>query len=104
MFVWVKDLITGIKSRLVGTLLVLDEEGNVLIGPDKNVKEAGDAHNTISQRLARMRLNGSKIGCVGCAILTWIQNHWPFNMPGDHCTMALSPDSHGIQEVETPDA
>ena len=84
------NLWAAIKQRLVGTALVLDEEGNVIIGEDPAVPAAGNAHYTISQRLAEMRERGMKIGCVGCKILTWIQNHWPFSIPGDHCTLAMN--------------
>ena len=83
----------GIKQRLYGEAIVLDEAGNVLLGTDPTIPAAGNPHYTISQRLAEMRERGSKVGCIGCKILTWIQNKI-FRISGDHCTAALS----GVQE------
>ena len=83
-------LVSYLKRVIVGEAIVLDEACNVVIPEDESdVPDAGNPHNTISQRLAQMRVRGSKIGCVGCKALTWVQNHWPFNIPGDHCTKAL---------------
>ena len=102
-----KTIWLGIRQRLVGTALVLDEEGNVLLGGNLTAPAGGNAHYTISQRLAEMRKNGSNVGCVGCKILTWIQNHWPFSVPGDHCDGALSGmpwsiDSVGMNKPSVP--
>lgn len=78
------------KKVVFGTLIVLDEEGNILLPstPDGGTY-AQNGHSTISQRLAKMRQNGSKVGCVSCKALTWVQNRL-FRTPGDHCTDALA--------------
>lgn len=80
---------TEIKVRIIAILLALDELGNVILGPSKGTPCAGNPHYTISQRLAEMRTEGRRVGCVGCAILTWIQNK-VFGDPGDHCTNAMA--------------
>lgn len=74
-------------------LLWLDEGCNVLIVPAfrKIVKlppSAGNAHYTVSQTLAELRERKSAVGCLGCAILTLIQNKL-FKKEGDHCTQAM---------------
>jgi hypothetical protein len=81
-----KDIEDGIAQRAIGELLVADEGLNVALGTG-SVPGAGNPHFTVSQRLAEMRANGSKVGCIGCAILTWIQNR--LGWPGDHCTDAM---------------
>ena len=91
-------MLKWLKNFIHGTLITLDEEGNVILGTDSSIPQAGDPHCTISQRLAKMRQGGSTTGCVGCDILTWIQNKI-FRIPGDHCTQALEVDSNGVQEV-----
>ena len=84
------SIVSYLKRVVLGEAIVLDEAGNVIIPEGKDpVPDAGNPHNTISQRLAQMRNDGSKIGCVGCAALTWIQNKI-FKVPGDHCTNALA--------------
>ncbi len=77
------------KRVLFGELIVLDEAGNVLI-PDSNKEDSyvQNGHITISQHLARLREEGSKVGIIGCKTLTWVQNKI-FRIPGDHCTNSL---------------
>jgi hypothetical protein len=82
-------ILSYLKRIVIGEAICLDEAGNVLLPEEyKDVPDAGNPHNTISQRLAQMRANGSKIGCVGCKVLTWVQNKI-FSIEGDHCTNAL---------------
>jgi hypothetical protein len=82
-------IISYLRNLFMGTLIALDEEGNVILPSAKDdVPDAQNPHNTISQRLAQMRIRGSKVGCYGCAALTWIQNKI-FRICGDHCTNAL---------------
>lgn len=84
------SIVSYVKRVLLGEAIVLDEAGNVLIPEGKDpVAFAGNPHTTISQRLAQMRLRGSRIGCIGCKTLTWIQNKI-FSISGDHCTNALA--------------
>lgn len=71
----------------------LDEGLNVFIVPWFRLlmvlpPAAGNAHYTVSQTLAELRSNGSRTGCIGCKILTWVQNKI-FRIPGDHCTQAM---------------
>lgn len=80
---------TYVKKVLYGEAVILDEAVNVLI-PSVDSGDSFDqnAHSTISMRLAKMKNNGSKIGLIGCKILTLIQNKI-FRISGDHCTDAL---------------
>ena len=71
----------------------LDEGANVIVVPFfrlfmKLPPSAGNAHYTVSETLAELRERESKTGCIGCAILTWIQNKI-FRISGDHCTQAM---------------
>ena len=77
------------KTRILAVLIAIDELGNAILGPVPGDPAAGNPHYTISQSLAEMRSEGRRIGCVGCAILTWIQNKI-FNISGDHCTNAMA--------------
>lgn len=77
------------KSRIVAVLIAIDELGNAILGPSPYAPCAGNAHYTISQRLAEMRNGGRRIGCIGCRILTFLQNKI-FGIAGDHCTNALA--------------
>lgn len=81
-------ILSYLKQVFLGEAIVLDEAGNVLLPPEKGIPDSGNPHNTISQRLAQMRNKGSRIGKMGCAALTWVQNSI-FHLPGDHCTNAL---------------
>lgn len=81
-------MLTALKHRLIAVLLCLDELLNVLLGPSPGTAAAGNPHYTVSQRLAEMRDEKRRIGCVGCALLTWIQNKI-FRITGDHCTAAM---------------
>lgn len=81
-------MFANIKKRLLGIAIAEDEALNAAIGPDPNCPAAGNPHYTVSQRLAEMRERGSRIGCVGCKILTWIQDHI-FDISGDHCKGAM---------------
>ena len=95
---------TRIKQSLGGyifnILLDLDEDANVFfIGiivvilkvlNHKTVPAAGNAHYTISQTVAEMRTNGSKVGCVACDVLTKIWSLWIKTLNYDHCTDAMS--------------
>lgn len=79
-----------LKRISLGEAIVLDEAANVLLPEGSNsVPDAGNPHNTVSQRLAQMRQRGSKFGCLACILLTLIQNKL-FDIPGDHCTNALA--------------
>ena len=90
------------SSFIRNVLLWIDEGANVflvaLLGLFFNIPAPaeGNAHYTVSQVLSEMRKNGSKVGCIGCAILTWIQNKI-FRISGDHCTQAMD----GVPENET---
>ncbi len=75
-------------SRLLAVLIAIDELGNAILGPSPYAPCAGNAHYTVSQRLSEMRSQGRRVGCIGCAILTWIQNKI-FGISGDHCTNAM---------------
>ena len=86
MSVW-----SNVKTRLFGIAVAEDEALNAALGPEAGVPASGNAHFTVSQRLAEMRERGSKIGCTGCKILTIIQNKI-FGIPGDHCTNSMSGD------------
>lgn len=77
-----------IKNRIIGTLLVLDEEGNVLWGRSSETTSAGNPHETISDRLYWMRLRGSKFACVFCKFLTWCSNILGVKTE-DHCKQAV---------------
>jgi hypothetical protein len=83
------SIFSYIKRVIIGEAICLDEAGNVIIPAVDPVPDAGNPHNTISQRLAQMRNKGSKVGCYGCKALTWISNKI-FQVPGDHCTNALA--------------
>lgn len=78
------------KTRVLAVLIALDELGNAVLGPVKGTPAAGNPHFTISQRLAEMRDEKRRVGCIGCRLLTWFFK--PFN-PGienyDHCTEAM---------------
>ena len=76
------------EKRILDFLIAEDEALNALLGPG-SVPAAGNPHFTISQRLAEMREDGSKVGIEGCEILTWAQNNI-FHVPGDHCTIAMN--------------
>lgn len=78
----------SLKSRFVAVLIAVDELGNAILGPSPYAPCAGNAHYTVSQRLAEMRDKGRRLGCIGCKILTWIQNRF-FDISGDHCTNAM---------------
>lgn len=78
----------SLQTRVLAVLIAVDELGNAILGPSPGTPAAGNAHYTISQRLAEMRLEHRRVGCIGCAALTWIQNKI-FRIPGDHCTEAM---------------
>lgn len=86
-----------IRSILFGTLIVLDEEGNVLAGADPQAANAGNPHYTISARLDEMRSHGSKIAAWACVILTWISNRLGYPTK-DHCADAMSGMPQSIKE------
>ena len=84
----------SVGEYFLGILKWLDEGLNVIIigligffveipAPDED-----DAHATVSQVLAELRERGVPAGCIGCKVLTWIQNKI-FRVKGDHCTQAL---------------
>ena len=72
-----------IERFAVNILLVLDETGNVLTG--------GAPDETMSQRLARARRDGTgrvrAFATASCAVLTWIGQR--LGATEDHCTWAL---------------
>ena len=85
-----------IRTRILAVLIAIDELLNAILGPVPGVPLAGNPHATVSQRLAEMRAEGRRVGCVGCRLLTLVFR--PFN-PGvpnyDHCQQAMAgfPDS-----------
>ena len=79
----------SIKQRILAALIAIDELGNVILGPVPGIPASGNPHYTISQRLAEMRADHRRVGCIGCAVLTWAQNKI-FRIPGDHCTEAMT--------------
>ena len=85
-----------LRSRVLAILIALDELTNAVLGPVKGTPAAGNPHYTVSQRLAEMRAEGRRVGCIGCRMLTLVFR--PFN-PGipnyDHCQQAMAgfPDS-----------
>lgn len=93
-----KKIWQGIKDRIFGTLLVLDEEGNVLWGKDPKVPNAGNPHYTISERLDEMRNNGSKFACVFCKILTWIAQKIFRSKVKDHCANSMEGMPQDVEE------
>lgn len=78
----------AVKARIVAILIAVDELGNAILGPSPGTPCAGNPHYTISQRLSEMRNENRRVGCIGCKILTWIQNRF-FDISGDHCTIAM---------------
>jgi hypothetical protein len=82
-------ILIALKVRFLAILIAIDELGNAILGPVPDTPAAGNPHFTISQRLAEMRTEGRRVGCIGCAILTWIQNA-VFGITGDHCTNAMA--------------
>lgn len=82
------------KQFLLDIVIWLDEGVNViLIGilglfVKIPVPSEGNPHYTVSQVLGFLRQRGERIGCIGCHILTWVQNHI-FRITGDHCAQAL---------------
>lgn len=87
MRIW-KNISVGIRNRVLGTLLCLDEEGNVLWGKSDETPSAGNPHETISDRLYWMRKRGSKFACIFCKVLTIISN-WLEVKTSDHCATAI---------------
>lgn len=87
MSLW-KSINIGLRNRLLGTLLCLDEEGNVLWGKSNETPSAGNPHETISDRLYWMRKRGSKFACVFCKVLTIVSNLIGFPT-SDHCQQAV---------------
>jgi hypothetical protein len=82
---------SNIKARFFGVAVAEDEALNAALGPDKKIPAAGNAHFTVSQRLAEMRQRGEKIGCIGCAILTFLFKPFNLNVKNyDHCQQAMS--------------
>ena len=77
-----------LKKVAYGEGVVLDEAINVAV-PGSKEPDDQNPHNTISQRLAQMRANGSKSATIACAVLTWIANKI-FRVKGDHCTNAVA--------------
>jgi hypothetical protein len=78
-----------IKTRIYGLAIVADEGLNVLIGKDKaDVPLAANPHATLSQRVAQMRAEGSKLGCWACTALTKIFRAFG-SKTTDHCADAL---------------
>lgn len=81
---------------LYNMLIWLDEGLNVFFVPIFRLclrlpPAGGNAHYTVSQTLAELRERGSKFGCVGCRVLTWIFKKLPPKKPGDydHCASAM---------------
>jgi hypothetical protein len=78
------------KTRIIAILIAIDELGNAILGPVKGIPAAGNAHFTISQRLAEMRQQHRRVGCIGCAILTFIFRWFNQNIKNyDHCHEAM---------------
>ena len=81
-------LIDQVSKIYIKTHFRLDEAINVAV-PGSKEPDDQNPHNTISQRLAQMRANGSKSATIACAVLTWIANKI-FRVKGDHCTNAVA--------------
>ena len=82
------------KDYLYNILLWLDEGINVLVTPLlRGVLQlppaGGEAHFTVSQTLAELRERGSKVGCIGCWMLTKVWGLWIKTPNYDHCHNAL---------------
>jgi hypothetical protein len=91
-----KNLRDGILTYLYNILLWLDEGINVFFVPVLRLimqlpPAAGNAHYTVSQTLSELRERGSKVGCIGCKILTYVFNKIPPKkaVDYDHCTSAM---------------
>lgn len=96
-----------IWKYLYNILLWLDEGANVVFIGFINLfisvpaPAAESAHYTVSQVLAELRERGSKVGCVGCYILTKIWSLWIKKPNYDHCRDALTlPDGSKVPEAE----
>ena len=83
------SLLGYFKNLIEGSLIVADEEANVVLGPEPNDKVDGSPHYTVSARLGDMRREGSQFACWACNALTWISNRIGFPTK-DHCTDALA--------------
>lgn len=89
-------MIKEFLNKLSHNILVLIDEGvNVFVIPAvtfvfrlPKVQAEGRASFTVSQWLGELRNKGSKFGCIGCKILTFIQNR-VFRIDGDHCMQSL---------------
>jgi hypothetical protein len=80
-----------LADLLINFLLAID----ILL----NVALLGKPFETVSERLARLRLYGGPrwawLGRSLCAVLTWIGNHF-FNAGRDHCEWALNRDGGSV--------
>jgi hypothetical protein len=77
-------------KRILAFLIAEDEAANALLGPDRITPAAGNPHYTVSQRLAFMRQKGSKVGCIGCKVLTFLFKPFYWNVKDyDHCAAAI---------------
>ena len=78
-----------VEQKIVGVLECLDEAGNVILGPYKNIPLAGNPHATISQRLGQMLLYGDPqqkaLAKSADAILTYIEVHVFGVQTESHC-------------------
>lgn len=84
------SILSNIKTRVFGFAVAEDEAANALLGPDKSIPAAGNAHYTVSQRLAEMQQRGSKVGKVGCAVLTILFKPFYWNVKNySHCAQAM---------------
>jgi hypothetical protein len=91
-------MVDGAEKQAIGVLEGLDETGNAMLGPVKEIPEAGNPHYTMSQRWAYERQAGpKKIGyrmwaraCIICKLLTWcFKRFYPNEAHYDHCTDAI---------------
>ena len=85
----------SLESKILQLLEPLDEEGNVLLGPDPRAPLAGNPHATISQRVGQLELYGTPeqqaLAKEIDADLTYIQVH-VFGQPvvQSHCLDAIA--------------
>lgn len=87
------SVVEDIKERLIGVAEAIDEGGNALLGPEKDIPLAGNPHATISQRLGQMIVYGTpeqkKFAQECDGVLTWISNN-VFDVPTpSHCLDAI---------------
>ena len=83
-------MVDEVEKRVVAILEGLDETGNAVLGPVKDIPEAGNPHYTCSQRWAYERLKGNTRACVICKLLTIMFRPFFWGVQDyDHCSDAI---------------